>query len=261
MGEGGIDTGGFGSILQVIGVAHAFQPSLAVRRHLTRGISGHHSSQHGGFSYFFKGDARSLVGHGRAVRLQTDTVEGCLARHWPEPELAVLLGERHRVLAVTLANDLTAVSIEMRGRTEESDGTFLGKAWRGSGSLGPRFLSPEEAGDLSDLRIGLGIVRGGRVVYDRSYSMSRSLYPLAVILDMIVACRRGYGDNPPPSKRIAIDDEGFLRPGTVVMLGTGLITEGKYYCEPGDVLSVYSPRIGTLTNVVTAGTPEDAAFG
>jgi fumarylacetoacetate (FAA) hydrolase family protein len=177
------------------------------------------------------------------------------------PELAVLLGERHRVLAVTLANDLTAVSIEMRGRTEESDGTFLGKAWRGSGSLGPRFLSPEEAGDLSDLRIGLGIVRGGRVVYDRSYSMSRSLYPLAVILDMIVACRRGYGDNPPPSKRIAIDDEGFLRPGTVVMLGTGLITEGKYYCEPGDVLSVYSPRIGTLTNVVTAGTPEDAAFG
>jgi fumarylacetoacetate (FAA) hydrolase family protein len=261
MDEGGIDTGGFGDILQVVGVAHAFQPSLAVRRHLTRGISGHHSAQRGRFSYFFKGDARTLVGHGRAMRLRADAARGCLARHWPEPELAVLLGRRHRVLAVTLANDLTAVSIEVRGRTEESDGTFLGKAWRGSGSLGPRFLAPEEAGDLSDLKIGLGVVRGGRVVYDRTYSTSRSLYTLASILDMIVACRRGYGDSPPPSKRIAIDDEGFLCAGTVVMLGTGLITEGRYYCEPGDVLSVYSRRIGTLTNVVAAEAPADAASG
>ncbi|MBV8856585.1 MAG: fumarylacetoacetate hydrolase family protein [Acidobacteria bacterium] len=261
MNKVGVEAGEFGEILQVIGVAHAFRTSLAVRRHLTRDTAGHHSSQHGDFSYFFKGDARSLVGHGRAVRLRTDPAAGGLARHWPEPELAVLLGERHEVLAVTLANDLTAVSLEVRGRTEQSDGTYLGKAWRGSGSLGPRFLTPEEVGDLSDLTVGLRVSRGGRVVYDRAYSTSRSVYPPAAIPGMIVACRRGYGDRPPPSKRIAVGDDDFLRPGTVLMLGTGLVTEGRYYCEPGDVLSVYSPRIGTLTNVVAAETASAVAPG
>lgn len=252
MDENLIGMGGFVGVAQVVGAAHTFRPSIAVRRHLTRGIDAHHSSQQGDLSYFFKGDARSVVGHGRVLRLRLDPVGNGLARHWPEPELAILLGERHTVLAVTLANDLTAVSIEARGRTAESDGTYLGKVWDGSGSVGPCFLPPEEVGDLSDLTIGLRAVRGGRIVYDQSYSTSRCIYPIPTIPAMIVARRRRYGEQPPPSKRIEVGPDGFLCPGTILMLGTGLITEGRYYCEPGDVLSVFSPRIGTLTNPVSA---------
>ena len=47
-------------IVQVIGVAYTFKPSLAVRHHLTKSSSGDHSSKDRDFSYFYKGDQKSI---------------------------------------------------------------------------------------------------------------------------------------------------------------------------------------------------------
>src|SRR5690242_17658638 len=102
------------SVRQVIGVAYTYRPSLAVRHHLTQDITAHHSSKYTDFSYFYKGDNRSIVGHQQELYLRTDPVSGELAQHWPEPELAALLGERHEIQAYTLANDLTAITVEAR---------------------------------------------------------------------------------------------------------------------------------------------------
>ena len=239
----------FESITQVIGVAYTFRPSLAVRHYLTRDISADHSSKRGDFSYFFKGDKQSIGRHKEELLLRRDPVTNQLAKHWPEPELAILLGAKHQIISYTLANDLTAATIELRGRTADFDGTYFGKVWFRSGSVGPRFVSASEIGDASELLIGLRVIRKGQIVYDQSYLTSRRLRSFTEIPNAVISCFRSFEADPPPSKRITLEN-GFLAAGTLIMLGTGLIVQHKYFCEPGDGLTVYCPKIGELINPV-----------
>jgi 2-dehydro-3-deoxy-D-arabinonate dehydratase len=241
---------GLPSITQVLGVAYTYKPSLAVRRHLLRNTSADHSSKTSGFSYFYKGNKSSLAGSGQKLSLRVDPVTGTLARHWPEPELAALLGARHEIVAYTLANDLTAISIEARGRTTSLDGTYEGKVWDRSGSLGPAFISASRIKNPGLLDIGLRIVRKGRIIYDRTYSTSRQVRPFVEIPNAIVNAYRSFGDFTPPSKRIQLDDDYFLPQGTVIMLGSGIIVSEKYFCLPGDNLTVYCSAIGELENEI-----------
>lgn len=238
------------AIVQVIGVAYTYRPSLMVRRHLTKDVDAYHSAKHAKFSYFYKGDALSLSGHGGQLQLRTDPATGGLAQHWPEPELAMLIGHNHEVVAYALANDLTAIGIEARGRTEQQDSTYLGKVWAGSGSLGPRFVPASEIKDPEQLTIGMAIVRDGRTIYNQQYSTARRSQPFTTIPDAVVSCYHQFKDGLPLSKRISLSPSGQLPAGTVIMLGTGLIVRPEYYCQPGDVLTVYCPDIGELTNTV-----------
>ena len=236
-------------VVQVIGVAYTYRPSLAVRHHFTKKISAHHSAKRGDFSYFYKGDSSSIVGNSQNLCLRIDPYTGELARHWPEPELAMYLGQGHDILAYTLANDLTAISVERRGRTAHMDSTSIAKLWARSGSLGPRFVSAPKI-DSSNLMIGLRIERNGMTIYDYAYSTSRRLRSFLSIPNEITRCYNSYNDTRPPSKQIAMDDKGFLMQGTVVMLGTGLIVSEQYYCQLGDSVTVYCPEIGELTNSI-----------
>jgi|SRR5215213_8173292 len=239
------------AIVQVVGVAYTYRPSLAVRHYLTEKAVGQHSSKNQTFSYFYKGDRRSIPGNNEELYLRNDPATGQMARHWPEPELAVLLGPQHRILAYTLANDLTAISIEARGRTTQLDGTYEGKVWLRSGSLGPAFLPASALDDAYKLDIGLRIERNGKTLYDQSYNTARSLRPFQDIPDEIVKCFRTYRDELPASKRILLDQDGFLATGTVVMLGAGLIVSDRYALQPGDEIIVSCSPIGELRNVLT----------
>jgi 2-dehydro-3-deoxy-D-arabinonate dehydratase len=238
-------------VTQVIGVAYTYRPSLMMRRHLTRDLAAHHSAKQKQFSYFFKGDKFSVKGSDEPLVLRTDPSTGNLAQHWPEPELAVLLGSDHEIMAYTLANDLTAIAIEIRGRTKLEDNTYVGKVWPGSGSLGPRFVPASMIEHPDRLTIGLSITRQGRVIFDQSYNTARRNCSFASIPAAIVDYYRQFKDSIPLSKQITVCSSGFLPTGTVIMLGTGLIVQKQYYCEPGDTLTVYCPDIGQLTNTVT----------
>jgi fumarylacetoacetate (FAA) hydrolase family protein len=250
MGEQEICPDRFKTIIQVLGVAYTYLPSLVVRRHLTEATTAYHSSKHSRFSYFYKGTPPSVVGDQQELHLRIDPATGVLAKHWPEPELAILLGSHHEIIAYTLANDLTAINIEARGRSEDVDNTYVGKVWNGSGSLGPQFISASAISNASNLMIGLKIIRRGHTIYDQRYSTSRCLRPFSAIPDEIVACYKQFNNHLPLSKQIMIDEEGFLPSGTVIMLGTGLIVQRKYFCEPGDRLIVYCSCIGELVNSV-----------
>lgn len=246
------DAQSYEEIVQVIGAAYTYRPSLAMRRRLAEATGAHHSSTHSDFSYFYKGDRNSLARHSQLLYLRRDPISGEIAGHWPEPELAILLGERHRIIAYTLANDLTAITIEARGRTENLDGTHVGKVWHRSGSLGPVFVRATAIEDVSKLVIGLKIIRRGNIIYDQRYEASRCIRPFSEIPDAVVAYSKKFGDSLPPSKKIMISPEGFLPQGTVVMLGTGLIMRRECFCEPEDSLTVYCSHIGELTNTIAS---------
>lgn len=238
------------AISQVIGVAYTYKPSLMVRRHLTENLAAHHSAKNGEFSYFYKGDKFSVLGPDEPLTLRLDPATGNLAQHWPEPELAVLLGHNHEIIAYTLANDLTAIGIEMRGRSEQVDSTYLGKVWSGSGSLGPRFVPASAIEDPEQLTIGLRVIRQGHVIYNQQYSTARRRTPFTAIPAAIITSYQQFKDRLPLSKQICLCSSGRLPAGTIIMLGTGLIVRHEYYCKPGDLLTVYCPNIGELTNAV-----------
>jgi hypothetical protein len=90
------------------------------------------------------------------------------------------------------------------------------------------------------------------MIYDQRYNTSRRLRPFSEIPGAIVACYKRFGNRLPLSKQIVINPEGYLPPGTVIMLGTGLIVRHKYFCEPDDRLTIYCSNIGELTNRVVA---------
>lgn len=246
-------------VVQVIGVAYTYRPSLMVRRHLTRNVAAYHSAKNHNFSYFYKGNRSSILSDGDSLTLRSDPITGELVQHWPEPELAVLLGDNHEFIAYTLANDLTAIGIESRGRTESQDNTYFGKVWTGSGSLGPRFVPASSIRNPEQLTIGLSIKRGGKTIFDQQYCTARRSFSFNSIPSAIVFCYRQFQDHIPPSKQICLSPSGELPAGTVIMLGTGLIVRREYYCRPGDVLTVYSSDIGELRNTVTAEAHPDHA--
>jgi 2-dehydro-3-deoxy-D-arabinonate dehydratase len=245
-----MSSGPYEAIGQVVGAAYTYQPSLAMRRRLTATIDRSHSSQTQDFSFFVKGGPSDVVGSGQSLALRRDNVTGELVPHWPEPELAILLGERHEVLAYTLANDLTAFAIETRGRDRDFDGTYVGKCWPGSCALGPELVAPDRVGDDGALEIGMTIERGGRTIYRYVYSTARRKRPFCEIPGLIVEYRRRFGDEPPPSKRIRVEPDGHLPAGTVVMLGTGVIVPGRAYSQHGDVVTVFAAGLGELRNPI-----------
>ena len=231
----------------VVGVAYTYDTSRAARRELTRDQPGH-SSQTGAFSYFVKCRLDEAAPHGGELRLRPNGP----ALHWPEAELAALLGPGHDIVAYTLANDFTAFTVETRTGAGGSDNTYLGKCWPGSCGLGPGFVPATEIGPVDDLPVTLRIERGGRRIYAETYRTSSRRWEFSEVAELIVRRRKGFGETAPRSKRVRLDESGRLPAGTVILLGTGLIVPPEAYCRSGDRITVSCPRLGELSHVVTS---------
>src|ERR671927_192125 len=192
----------------VIGVAYTYDTSRAARRELTRD-QPEHSSQTGTFSYFVKCRLEEASPHGGKLRLRPNGP----APHWPEAELAALLGPEHEIVAYTLANDFTAFTVETGAGAGGRDKTSLGKSWPGSCGLGPTFVPAAKLGPVDDLPITLRIERGGRRIYAETYRTSSRRFEFSEVADLIVWRREGFGEGLPRSKRVHLDESGRLPAG------------------------------------------------
>lgn len=233
---------------QTIGCAYTYQTSYAMRKFLTKDIQAYHSSQERNFSYFLKGFTGDAVRSGEPLVLRRDPRTGAETPHWPEPELALVLGGKHEIAGYTLGNDLTAFLIETGGRTAEFDGTFYGKLWKGSVALGPKVVSAQDI-SVAALTIGLKIQRDGTELCNLTYSTKwrkREFHELPL---RIVQLYKDLGDNLPPSKRIMVEGD-YLPEGTVVLSGTGIVVSKQYYLQRGDIVTVYAEPFGELENPV-----------
>lgn len=236
-------------IIQVIGIAYGYQPSKSVRHHLTKDISNYHSAKHSDFSYFFKGYPGDLPGSNSYLNLcPIETKEP--VEHWPEPELAILLGDKHEIIGYTLANDLTAHSIETLGRSADFDGTYAGKVWNGSGSFSRDFTNTKSIPNPYELEINLRIERMGKIICDRSYTTEKYKFRIEEIPSKVIDLYRTY-EKVPLSKKIQVDSSGFLPAGTLIMLGTGIIVKKEQFCKTGDVLTISCEGLPTLINTIS----------
>ncbi len=170
---------------------------------------------------FFKGTARHCVGSGEPIGLRSDAKFTA-----PEPELAVVLGSHGKILGYTLANDVSAWDIE------RENPLFLpqSKVYTGSCALGPVIVTADEIEDPYSLQLTCRIERGGKSVFEESTSTSRMNRKIEDIVQFL--CR----SNPVPG-------------GSVLCTGTGIIVKEDAALQPGDVVTIECPQIGTLTNV------------
>lgn len=242
-------------IRQIVGLAQTYRQSDRFRAAKVRNLAAYHSAQGAGdhFSYFIK--ALCPVAERQTVRLLAHPQTGQPEIGRPEPELAVLLGEHHRPHAICLANDFTLGS-ELAGRWRDDtgqwfDGTWWGKSREGLAILGPAWRAIDSAFDWTSVTITMVIFRARHRLFSRTFPVADWKWKPAEAAERVVSLSASFGQDPPPSKRIAVTAANELPAGTVLMMGTNIIVPAYAYSQAGDEIQISAPPIGTLvTNVI-----------
>jgi 2-dehydro-3-deoxy-D-arabinonate dehydratase len=169
---------------------------------------------------FFKGTARVCVGPGQNIGIRSDSKFTA-----PEPELAVVLGKKGKIVGYTLANDVSAWDIE------RENALYLpqSKVYTACCSLGPVMVTTDEITDPYSLEMTCEIIRGDQVLFSGATSTAKLHRKIEQIVEFLVR------SNPVPA-------------GSVLCTGTGIIVTEESALRPGDVVRIKVPQIGELAN-------------
>src|SRR5712692_4880957 len=170
---------------------------------------------------FFKGTARVCVGPGHPIGLRVDSKFTA-----PEPELAVVLGSRGRILGYTLANDVSAWDIE------RENPLYLpqSKIYTACCALGPVIVTTDELDDPYNLEMTCRITRNGGVRFEGATSTARLHRKFETLTEYLLR------SNQVPA-------------GSVLLTGTGIIVTEDGALAAGDTVSIRVAQIGELSNV------------
>ena len=165
-------------------------------------------------------NCRRTVGPGSPIAVRSDS-----SWNVPEPEIALVLDGAGGLLGVTIGNDVSSRDIE------GANPLYLpqAKVYAGACSLGPALLSPapDEPFDIL-MRI---VDQEGTEVFSGETSTSRMKRSFGELVEFLLR------DNPVPT-------------GSVLLTGTGLVPPDDFTLEPGHVVEIEVPGIGTLANPV-----------
>ncbi len=171
---------------------------------------------------FFKGTPNRVSGPNARVRIRADATWSV-----PEPELALILNSRRRLVGFTVGNDMSSRDIE------GENPLYLpqAKVYQGSCALGPAMTLAESIADPRSIAIRLVIRRAGAICFEGETSiaqMKRSLDDLIAYL---------FREQEFPS-------------GVILLTGAGVVPPGTFTLQKGDLIEITVPEIGTLRNVV-----------
>jgi 2-dehydro-3-deoxy-D-arabinonate dehydratase len=169
---------------------------------------------------FFKGTSRVCVGPNEKIGIREDSSFTA-----PEPELAVLLGSKGKILGYTLANDVSAWDIE------RENPLYLpqSKVYNACCSLGPWFVTPDELSDPYSLEMACTVRRGERLIFDGAVSTSKLGRKIEELIEYLLRA------NQVPA-------------GSVLLTGTGIIATAESALAPGDIVTITAESIGSLAN-------------
>lgn len=172
---------------------------------------------------FFKGTQRVCVGPQKPIGIRADSKFTA-----PEPELAVVLGAKGKVVGYTIANDVSAWDIE------RENPLYLpqSKVYTACCALGPVIVTTDELTDPYNLPMTCTIRRGGQVIFSGSASTSQLHRKIETLIEYL------YRANPVPT-------------GSVLLTGTGIIVKEDAALAAGDVVTITVPPVGELSNPCT----------
>jgi 2-dehydro-3-deoxy-D-arabinonate dehydratase len=171
---------------------------------------------------FFKGRATHCTGSNDFIGLRGDSTFTAI-----EPELAVLLDNKRKVLGYMVANDVSAWDIE------RENPLYLpqSKIFKGCCSLGPVLVTADEIQDPYALTVSCIIQRGDRVLFSGETTLGMMKRRIEELVDFLFLA------NTVPT-------------GAVLLTGTGIIQTAEAALQENDVVEITIPEIGTLRNVV-----------
>jgi 2-dehydro-3-deoxy-D-arabinonate dehydratase len=171
---------------------------------------------------FFKSLAEKVVAHGEPVGIRRDA-------KWsvPEPELALVLNSRGRIVGHTIGNDMSSRDIEGENLLYLPQA----KIYAGSCALGPWITLGTSESAAREWRIRVEISRAGQSVFTGETSVGqikRSFEELA-----------GY-----------LFRSQVFPHGAVLLTGTGIVPPDNFTLQAQDVVNIEISGIGSLENPV-----------
>lgn len=171
---------------------------------------------------FFKAPAYRVSGPGERVHVRRDS-------KWtvPEPELALVISPKMKLVAYTIGNDMSARDIE------GDNPLYLpqAKIYDHACALGPCVALAESMPAPEQIHIRLMIERGGDKVFDGATSLAAMKRPLQELISWL-------------GREI-----GFPQ-GAILLTGTGIVPPDDFALAVGDVIHIDISGIGRLTNHV-----------
>ncbi len=174
---------------------------------------------------FFKATPHRVSGPGVPVRIRHDATWNV-----PEPELALVLNSRLKLVGFTVGNDMSSRDIE------GENPLYLpqAKVYNGACALGPcitlaPFMPPRE-----QTRIHLTIVRDDNPVFEGETDLGQMHRSFEDLIEYVGR------DNSFPD-------------GLFLLTGTGIVPDSDFALQAGDVVTITIDGIGTLINPVVQG--------
>lgn len=176
---------------------------------------------------FFKATPHRVAGPGRPIRVRADA-------SWtvPEPELALVISPRMKLVGFTIGNDVSSRDIE------GENPLYLpqAKVYDGCCGLGPG-ITLGTADEFRDREIRLEIERDGEVAFSGATSTGK----MARRFEDLVAW---------------LGRDQTFPDGVILLTGTGVVPPDDFSLEPGDVVRIAIDGLGTLENPVRGGVLE-----
>jgi len=171
---------------------------------------------------FFKASAWRCVGAGQPIGRRRDSSFTAA-----EPEIAIVIDRRGRILGFTLANDVSAWDIE------RDNPLYLpqSKVYNACFAFGPVIVTPDEIADPYALVLRCRITRGGSELFAGEASTAQLKRRFEEIVAWLLRSNE-------------------IRTGTVLSTGTGIIQPLGKGLEEGDVVTLSCPELGELRNPV-----------
>ena len=172
---------------------------------------------------FFKATPHRVAGPNRPLRIRKDS-------QWnvPEPELALVLDSRLRLVGYTIGNDMSSREIE------GENPLYLpqAKVYDNCCGLGPCIALPNSMPrSVTEIRIHMLIRRAGEVVFTGQTDISHMARSFGELVEWLGR------DNSFPT-------------GVFFLTGTGIVPENTFTLATGDIVQISIDGIGTLLNPV-----------
>jgi 2-dehydro-3-deoxy-D-arabinonate dehydratase len=171
---------------------------------------------------FFKSLPEKVVAAGEPVGIRRDA-------RWnvPEPELALVLNSRGKVVGYTIGNDMSSRDIEGENLLYLPQA----KIYSRSCALGPWIVVGATEADARSWTIGIQIRRADAVVFEGETSVGQIKRSFQELVDFLFR------------------SQSFPH-GAVLLTGTGVVPVGSFTLQPGDVIRIRVSGIGALENGV-----------
>jgi 2-dehydro-3-deoxy-D-arabinonate dehydratase len=171
---------------------------------------------------FFKSTANRVAHPGDAVHIRRDS-------KWnvPEPELALVISPKLKLVGFTIGNDMSSRDIEGENPLYLPQAKFYDRAC----AVGPCITLIEAMPKPDDTTIRLTIERSGKTVFDGATKVSAMKRTFDELIDWL-------------GKETSFPD------GAILLTGTGVVPPDDFTLAVDDIVHIDITGIGRLTNVI-----------